>query len=165
MDASKCVEGYWASKPNDKTSKYPWPEADSGGQDQDTLVAVLERVEKALSSSGIGCLTSGYSPCRLCDKAENGSAELQCVVEGTHWSWPQGLLHYLRDHRVAPSDKFAELLRNGALLKAAEGNGAQDAVRFAEREQAALAKSYKERMSQKGIGSDPPQEESTCLIM
>jgi hypothetical protein len=43
----------------------------------------------------------GYSPCRICDQS-NGSREYHYGG----WIWPQGYIHYLRDHNVLPDEDF-----------------------------------------------------------
>lgn len=44
----------------------------------------------------------GFSSCRLCDKAGNGSLELTDGV----YVWPEGLAHYVLDHQVRLPEEF-----------------------------------------------------------
>lgn len=43
----------------------------------------------------------GYSRCRICQR-ENGCLDLHDGV----YVWPDGLVHYVRDHSVKPPDDF-----------------------------------------------------------
>lgn len=45
----------------------------------------------------------GSSRCRLCDQS-NGSYEYE--LDG--WIWPEGYMHYLRDHNVTPNEEFRQ---------------------------------------------------------
>jgi hypothetical protein len=49
----------------------------------------------------------GYSPCRLCDSAQNGNLDL---TDGTY-VWPEGLAHYVLDHDVRLPDEFVAHVR------------------------------------------------------
>lgn len=44
----------------------------------------------------------GYAPCRLCDLKNNGNLELS---DGVYY-WPEGLIHYVRDHAVRLPEPF-----------------------------------------------------------
>ncbi|MBM0128153.1 hypothetical protein IMY96_25640 [Pimelobacter simplex] len=44
----------------------------------------------------------GYAPCRLCDKQTNGNLDLTDGV----YLWPEGLAHYVLDHKVRPPEEF-----------------------------------------------------------
>ena len=46
----------------------------------------------------------GYSPCRLCDKRDNGNLEFS---DGTY-VWPQGLVHYVTEHGVRLPAEFVQ---------------------------------------------------------
>lgn len=46
----------------------------------------------------------GYSPCRLCDKQDNGNLELTDGV----YLWPEGLAHYVAEHSVRLPQEFVE---------------------------------------------------------
>ena len=104
----------------------------------------------------------GYSPCRLCDKEDNGSAEFAFVVDKVRWLWPEGYMHYLRDHNVCPSDEFAEILRNRTLLKAAKGTSGQDAAAIDEE---IMKEDEQAKEPHVAGGSDATQQESSCSIM
>lgn len=48
----------------------------------------------------------GYSPCRICG-LNNGSAEYRFALDGeTTFIWPEGYMHYIRDHGVRPDPDF-----------------------------------------------------------
>lgn len=42
----------------------------------------------------------GWSPCRMCDRRDNGNLELS---DGAY-IWPEGLVHYVEDHAVRPPE-------------------------------------------------------------
>lgn len=46
----------------------------------------------------------GYSPCRLCDKRDNGNLQLTDGV----YTWPEGLAHYVSEHAVRLPREFVE---------------------------------------------------------
>ena len=49
----------------------------------------------------------GYSPCRLCDSVTNGNLDL---TDGSYL-WPEGLVHYVRDHHVRLPAEFVAHVR------------------------------------------------------
>ncbi|TCJ30784.1 hypothetical protein [Nocardioides jejuensis] len=58
----------------------------------------------------------GFSPCRMCDLAQNGSAEL---TDGAYL-WPEGLAHYVERHRVRlPGEFERHVLQRWETLEAA----------------------------------------------
>jgi hypothetical protein len=87
--------GYWYSP---FEVHLPMPVEDSStlsDTDREALAAYLDA----------GKLHTGWrgpSPCRLCDENWNGST---CLTDGTY-VWPEGLAHYVRDHRVALPEDF-----------------------------------------------------------
>ena len=48
----------------------------------------------------------GRSPCRLCDRTNNGSLELTDGV----YIWPEGLAHYVLDHSVRLPQEFLDYI-------------------------------------------------------
>jgi hypothetical protein len=94
-------EGFWYSE---WEPHLPMP-IGSGwlGQEAKTLAAKLEAVEKWAKCEGY----MGSSWCRLCPSTSprgrmNGSHEYE--LDG--WTWPEGLIHYIRIHNLKPSDEF-----------------------------------------------------------
>jgi hypothetical protein len=53
----------------------------------------------------------GHSACRLCDKSENGSADLTDGV----YVWPEGFAHYVRQHNVKPPVEFVDHVKKMGL--------------------------------------------------
>lgn len=59
----------------------------------------------------------GYSPCRMCDKRDNGCLEL---TDGTY-VWPEGLAHCIAEHGVRLPQEFVQhVVRSQEALEAAE---------------------------------------------
>jgi hypothetical protein len=58
----------------------------------------------------------GYSPCRICGRA-NGSLELS---DGTY-VWPEGLAHYVSDHAVRLPEPFVSHVQ--AMIETLEASG------------------------------------------
>ena len=52
----------------------------------------------------------GWSGCRICGKT-NGSHEYSY----NGWEWPQGLMHYIVDHNVVPSEEFIKMISDAKL--------------------------------------------------
>ena len=83
------VIGYWASNTD---PSLPNP-ATLAVNDDD---ANAHRIADVLDQGVPYLYAMGLSPCRICGKP-NGSAEL---TNGTY-AWPEGLSHYVREHRIA----------------------------------------------------------------
>jgi hypothetical protein len=47
----------------------------------------------------------GYSPCRICELA-NGSVSYRLQIGDITFTWPEGYIHYIRDHGVRPDPDF-----------------------------------------------------------
>lgn len=111
-------EGYWRRNelPSDVASDdadLPFPVVCTHVTDEhNEFVKTLELIQStyyALDISRDGFL--GYSCCRLCGK-QNGSEEYELKLQnGDVLRWPSGLLHYYRDHHVAPSKEFVTILQ------------------------------------------------------
>lgn len=92
-------EGFWKSKyephlPNPVSNEVAWV-------GQDDFVSKLEQVEKISK-----CIAyRGFSICRICGK-HNGHEEFSY----RDWVWPQGLLHYIVEHNVEPSEEFQKFI-------------------------------------------------------
>lgn len=88
--------GYWRS---DVSPDLPHPRGlvdESWASDgRDLVVAYLR--------GGLPVLHAvGFSPCRMCDLAANGSADL---TDG-NFLWPEGLAHYVEHHDVRLPAEF-----------------------------------------------------------
>jgi len=106
--------GYWSSEPDSKYSKYPHPSAfvdPTWSEDErDFMKYYLQRGLVARAYLG-------YSPCRMCDKRDNGCLQ---VTDGVY-TWPEGLAHYVVEHAVRLPQEFVEhAIRNEETLGAAD---------------------------------------------
>ena len=107
---SLVLVGYWRSDEHPE-----WPEVDTfvdPSWDEDEQIQT-----SAYFSSGTRVHPHrGYSPCRFCGE-RNGSAEL---TDGTY-VWPEGLVHYIREHGVRlPAVLVTHAIRRRELLEAEE---------------------------------------------
>ena len=92
--------GYWYSK---EEPKLPMPVQQ--GPDSEWVLAgrpaafakLLNIVERLARCRGF----KGSSKCRICGK-RNGSMEYS--YKG--WMWPEGYMHYIKDHNVRPPMRF-----------------------------------------------------------
>lgn len=105
-------EGFWRSRENEK-SDLSWPVQNS----EPVSLAFLERLDEIQNLAGKDArvekiLYRGYSPCRLCDKSNNGCAEYHVTTDNCKSIFPAGLAHYLKDHNVHPSPEFVEFINN-----------------------------------------------------
>lgn len=101
------VEGYWRQS-QDSSSELPWPEPCTDAiwpLLKDNFIVRLEALELRLSSEGKQKFYRGSSICRLC-KCINGSREYYT----DEWRWPEGYLHYIKEHNVAPSFNFWKMV-------------------------------------------------------
>lgn len=68
-----------------------------------------------LKDSGLSYRTGyfGSSICRICDQT-NGWYEYitHDLCNEKKFTWPEGLIHYYREHGVKPSDKFKSFIMN-----------------------------------------------------
>lgn len=94
------VEGYWNNKEN-RYPDFPMPVRHNKKWKKSEFLQRLSVVQK--DSHQTFC--KGSSRCRLCDKS-NGSGEFS----RGEWDWPDGLMHYVEDHGVKPSDAFIEFI-------------------------------------------------------
>ncbi len=90
--------GYWS---NDQHPEYPhptdWTDPSWDEDERDFVVQYLRWGQVAHAYMGL-------SPCRVCDRLDNGSLELSDGV----YLWPQGLAHYVTDHSVRPPQEFVD---------------------------------------------------------
>lgn len=95
--------GYWSGGPGGETG-LPDPH---DFVDPDWDADEREDVIDHLTSHPPTWWYMGYSPCRMCDKKDNGSGEF---TDGT-FVWPQGLAHYVVDHHVRLPEWFVTHVR------------------------------------------------------
>jgi len=92
--------GFWYSKYEPKLPKPVQQAPDSewvlAGRPT-AFAKLLKAMEKVARCRGY----KGSSKCRICGK-RNGSMEYS--YKG--WTWPEGYMHYIRDHNVRPPLKF-----------------------------------------------------------
>lgn len=93
--------GYWKTGRANDPSDLPWPEDfidfdwDLGVRD--AVLAWMEAQQHIQS-------WRGYSWCRICGFGSNGTTDMS---DGTY-VWPEGLLHYIREHGVRPPQEFID---------------------------------------------------------
>lgn len=98
--------GFWISNDpfgicNDEIS-FSHPIENSAKEDNSKLIKkLLEIQNKAHVNSYFGCST-----CRICNE-DNGCSE---YTYGT-FIWPEGYIHYIRDHNVEINEEFKEFLQ------------------------------------------------------
>lgn len=74
----------------------PWPHATAW--DPDTKARVVAHLYRGTVLHS----WCGWSSCRICGKANNGST---CLTDGT-WIWPEGLAHYVEAHDACLPAEF-----------------------------------------------------------
>lgn len=57
----------------------------------------------------------GFSICRVCDRG-NGSEEFVLEDKNTIYIWPSGYLHYIKNHKIKPTNKFIEFVMNYTVI-------------------------------------------------
>jgi hypothetical protein len=62
------------------------------------------RLSMPASAERVICFR-GWSTCRIC-RCKNGTQEFV----STHFTWPEGYLHYIRDHSLRPPAEFVEFV-------------------------------------------------------
>lgn len=85
--------GYWAEKTDDE---FPVAVANTATDEQ--IEKMLEEIENFKLRS-ISVHTKGISRCRLCG-CQNGSIEYMFVKRGKSVHLPEGITHYIQEHRV-----------------------------------------------------------------
>lgn len=97
MESLRLI-GYWRS---DRDPQYPHPSAFvDPNWDEDERAFVVHYLRRGMTARAY----MGYSPCRMCDKQNNGSLQ---VTDGVY-TWPEGLAHYVIDHAVRLPQAFVE---------------------------------------------------------
>jgi hypothetical protein len=75
----------------------------------DADVAVQRSIAAYLRAGTVYVAAAGFSVCRLCGAA-NGST---MQTDGQHFVWPEGLAHYVEEHRVRLPDEVAAVAAGG----------------------------------------------------
>lgn len=96
------VEGYWKSQfePN-----LPIPKENTFSPPLAALFAhKLQRLQDVICDE---LIAKGCSHCRICN-CVNGNKEYLTKK----WTWPEGLIHYVKDHYVKPSQEFINYIED-----------------------------------------------------
>jgi len=132
ISSTQFIEGYWrphvtrSNEEDNDSEAYPFPVNSGKEVDKDFLVKlgkimnIINYDEKTIDTTGkitLSCLQyKGYSFCRLCDNNKNGSSDY-ILKKGNHrYTFPQGVMHYYKEHHVQPSDEFYELIMSIDLI-------------------------------------------------
>ena len=105
------VEGYWASlhpeyDTENTREKYNLPISTKMPVDPKFL-SKLKKIMIKHESSAVSF--RGLSDCRVCSKM-NGSKEFTLTNSQISFTFPEGIIHYYKDHGVQPSDKFHDFI-------------------------------------------------------
>ena len=96
-------EGFWWSEREPHFPKTV--HSDVAFEGKDAVVEALEKLEKNIylhkDRAGRCVYFKGSSQCRCCD-IQTGYAEYSYK----NWTWPDGLIHYVKVHNIKPSDAF-----------------------------------------------------------
>lgn len=106
----KKIEGYWYECDRyDRTGeKYPMPVANTIDLSiKKDFIEKLKQIQKISHEIHY----RGFSGCRICN-CLNGTFE----YEYEDWVWPEGYLHYIQDHNVAPTKEFYDFIMNTELI-------------------------------------------------
>lgn len=114
MSKQKII-GYWKENNNNiNNKKYEFyknlklPIENSATENQVEIIKLLEQKEKDIDTDNDFYL--GYSICRICNK-KNGC----CEYFDEYYRWPEGYIHYLKEHNVAIDDEFKKYLLESKL--------------------------------------------------
>lgn len=94
-------EGFWY---NIHEPELPMPVAGEHWEGQGVFLVLLGELEARAEAE----VYRGMSTCRLCQRM-NGS----CTYQLGEWEWPEGLVHYVREHNVKPSPEFKTFVLGG----------------------------------------------------
>jgi hypothetical protein len=94
--------GYWATGADDQY----WPDS-RAFVDPHPDPVTQTRVGEYLRHGTWFVVCMGFSPCRLCGR-RNGSTEL---TDGKHFVWPEGLAHYVDEHRLRLPDEVTSVMK------------------------------------------------------
>ncbi|MGW4946376.1 hypothetical protein ACWEOZ_32880 [Actinoplanes sp. NPDC004185] len=98
------VVGHW----DDPSAPDGWPDVRDFIRD-DLPADERDVVVDFLRSGTVFVASAGFSACRVCG-IHNGSTEL---TDGEHFTWPEGLDHYVESHDVRLPDEVVEVARRG----------------------------------------------------
>ena len=111
-------EGFWYSE-YEPDLPMPVPN-DSPWVGQEGFIKALDRIESRLNALAMGpggdiyvLSFRGWSQCRVCN-CGNGSTQFLL----RHWTWPEGLRHYIEVHNVKPSPEFIDLIMQDSRRRA-----------------------------------------------
>lgn len=103
------TEGYWhwftRGSSRKDFPKLPFPKATDIPVDPKFLEKLQQVMPFCNFVSFLGC-----SPCRLCDKWDNGSSEYDLSYNDQHFRFPDGIIHYYTIHNVHPSTEFVKFI-------------------------------------------------------
>lgn len=100
-----CIVGYWHEKGDRKNV---WPLKPTLDKKRKNIL-VLKRLDKLEKKARVRAF-KGWSECRICGE-HNGSREYSLEIDGIRYIWPEGLRHYLEDHKMIPSGALYRMLR------------------------------------------------------
>ena len=76
------------------------PIKNSATFDQTNIINKIKKIQEIANKTHY----RGFSYCRLCNKTNNGAIEYAI----DNFVWPEGYLHYVKEHNVAVDKEFAE---------------------------------------------------------
>ena len=98
-----AYEGYWFSKSNEN-ELYPIPISSKEQVDKE----FLDKLDKKIITLNYD-QNMGGSECRLCDKITGGD-EYYFTHNNMQIRFPNGLVHYYKEHNVHPSQEFYDII-------------------------------------------------------
>lgn len=109
-DKKLKYESYWRALEDDdtldsKNNKFPWPEVGQPWQNQNNFIKQLGYTQSELDKENNFDEYDIKTKCHICGKNINSKLYKLDSVR-----WENGLIHYIEEHNVKPSDKFIELI-------------------------------------------------------
>eukprot|EP01129_Flabellula_baltica_P015035 TRINITY_DN740_c0_g1_i1.p1 TRINITY_DN740_c0_g1~~TRINITY_DN740_c0_g1_i1.p1 ORF type:complete len:128 (+),score=20.42 TRINITY_DN740_c0_g1_i1:116-499(+) len=117
------IEGYWKPQESDGVSPYPFPIPNKFTH-QRRREAFIQKLQHIQETGTDSVAFRGFSPCRLCDNEQNGSQEY--TSKDGLWTWPEGYIHYVRDHQVMPSPEFLKWVEEDERVAGGDQNQQKD---------------------------------------
>jgi hypothetical protein len=93
-DSKLIPVGYWQSS---NEPDLPMPDSNDSVEHEAEIVHYLKNNREINAYRG-------SSPCRICDKRNNGSKEMSDGI----YIWPQGLAHYVEEHKTTLPPEFVQ---------------------------------------------------------
>ena len=94
--------GYWSNPRQPETNIYPTPiPQDKHWKGQKLFCDALMKIQNDPKTRRESY--KGSAICRICQK-QNGSSEFST----SNWRWPEGFLHYIKDHNIKPEQEFTD---------------------------------------------------------